>query len=361
MLHLSETDRALALAPPLQTREIVGIGLPGVQWVKRGPEDFVVREELEFEPEGAGKYLVFSLTKRDVNTHEALAILAGHCRTKPSAFAVAGRKDRRAITTQHVSAPVELAKKLNTFKHGKIQLGQPLPHSQPLRLGQARANHFEICLRGLHAEAEARLGVKLDALEGRFDNYFGAQRFGHGGQTLDAGLEKWGRTRVDRRDVFSLHAVQSALFNLYLAQRCAQGFRGRVLLGDLLLNQGGTVAGLSEDPAADQLAVDHQHSQIGGPVFGSRASPSPPEASVPGRLEAATLARARLSSQDLRRLDRRLGGGRRSTQVAFQGFQAETILPQSDDGPTDETAMRLSFSLPAGAYATVLLREFLEG
>lgn len=115
----------------------------------------------------------------------AVAILHKALRAKAGTIEYAGTKDKRAITTQHCTVyrrkPSDFTR-VNGYKlYPFIRVGDFELVSEPLKLGDNDANHFDIILREVEASDDL-IQSKLTAIRDYgFINYFGLQRFGKGG------------------------------------------------------------------------------------------------------------------------------------------------------------------------------------
>ena len=173
----------------------------------------------------------------------------------------------------------------------------------------------------------------------------GFGRFGRNavdGWRLLHGHEVPGGHRLKR---FFVSALQSLLFNRWLAERIEDGTYGRVLLGDWARKHdtGGTFqvteADLEDAVArAGALAISATL-----PLYGKKVKPSAGEA---GRREAAGLEALGLRWVDL--VGRH--GDRRTTRLA--GLEATVARDGAD--------LTLRFELPKGSYATTVLREVMK-
>ncbi len=67
------------------------------------PEDFIVDEDLGFEPSGAGAHVLVRVRKRGANTEWVAREIARHAGCRPGDVGFAGLKDRHAVTTQWFS------------------------------------------------------------------------------------------------------------------------------------------------------------------------------------------------------------------------------------------------------------------
>ena len=132
---------------------------------------------------GDNKYLCFTLYKENRDTIDATVQLARGLHVSSNIFSFAGTKDRRAVTTQRVTAFKLPALKLADFM-AKLPFGDSILAGDfayvaaPLRLGDHNGNRFTITLRDVSC-GEAELDHALAQLARRgFINYFGLQRFG---------------------------------------------------------------------------------------------------------------------------------------------------------------------------------------
>src|SRR5205823_1874350 len=142
--------------------------------------------------------------------------------------------------------------------------------------GHLHGNRFRIVLRDVDPDAAERLPLLLDRIRSHgFANYYGPQRFGHGGETVQLGIALLhgeapprpasGRTPNLRSPFLrklALSAAQSALFNQYLSQRLSDGLLQRVLPGDVMAKWpfGGMFVAqdvASEQPRFDARETDH--------------------------------------------------------------------------------------------------------
>lgn len=157
--------------------------------VKLLPEDFVVEELTDWTPAERGPVSVYELTKRKLDTFEAVRIVSAHARVPLQAIAYVGLKDRQGVTTQLISID-------GGRLDGRIQgiHYKYLGRSQaPLSAANLRGNRFTIVVRDLGPEDVARLPDRRArmAKHGLID-YFDDQRFG----SLAAGQGMPGRDLV---------------------------------------------------------------------------------------------------------------------------------------------------------------------
>ncbi len=204
---------------------------PAPALIRHKPEDFVVDEVIDTELSGVGEHLYLHLRKRNLNTRWLVDRVADLAGLRAREVGYSGLKDRRALTTQWISVPVpgslDLAAIQPVLGEGEsVALLHQTRHTRKLRRGQHSANRFVIRLRELVADrhaVEERLAWIADH---GVPNYFGEQRFGHGGSNLTAFVDALqdGRLpkRLPRRDLV-LSAARSWLFNQVLAARVRDG------------------------------------------------------------------------------------------------------------------------------------------
>jgi tRNA pseudouridine13 synthase len=350
--------------PPMLTGDIPGIG----GQIKELPEDFEVEEIPAYEPSGQGDYLYLWIEKRAMGAEYFLRQIARRLELSPSEVSAAGLKDRQAVTRQMISVPVRAADRLKDLPGDGIQLLKVSRHGNKLKPGHLRGNRFRILIREPDAAAGTRLPALVEELQRKgLPNYYGPQRFGREGETVNLGLDllhgakrierkaegetKESERRMVRRSPFlrrlALSAVQSALFNHYLAQRLSDGLLHQVLEGDVMAKwpMGGLF--VAKDVAREQARFEARETVPAGPIFGRKMFAADSEAAA---REAATLTEADLALADFFGFGKLLQGTRRKNLVYVDDLSAEK----------EAEGIRLSFTLPAGSYATVLLREITK-
>ena len=73
--------------------------------IKRSPEDFQVEEILKFPSDRKGKHFVHLMRKRKMDTLQALGIVARRAGVSSREIGIAGLKDKQGVTTQYISIP----------------------------------------------------------------------------------------------------------------------------------------------------------------------------------------------------------------------------------------------------------------
>jgi tRNA pseudouridine13 synthase len=333
---------------PRLTLELPGTG----GRLKDVPEDFQVEELPAFPPTGEGAHLWLWVEKTGRDTQEVARGLARAAQVDVREVGYAGLKDRQAVTRQAFTVPVPTSAALDVALPG-VRVLQTQRTERKLRTGQLSGNAFRVRLRAVRApEAAAAVLQRLQALG--LPNYFGAQRFGRAGDNAARGrallLGQRLPGRVDRmqRRLY-LSAYQSLLFNRALALRLEAGLYGRAVQGDVLRRADSGGLFLCEDEALDQPRVERLEVSPTGPVFGWKVKPLPTGAV--GLAEAALLAEEGLPEGAFKKGKGETEGARRAFAVPVGEFEAH---PEGQD-------VWLSFRLPRGSYATVLLDEVMKG
>jgi tRNA pseudouridine13 synthase len=141
------------------------------------PEDFIV-EELNTIPLAAqGPFKVYLLEKKGVETLSILSYLAKHNGVPRGALRIAGLKDKHAITKQYLTVPEQFSLRETGGPNARLQL---LGHtSDPITVGQHQGNRFSITARDLSSkECEAAQVHAKNVEHQGVPNYFDSQRFG---------------------------------------------------------------------------------------------------------------------------------------------------------------------------------------
>lgn len=339
---LSAIDRAPCLCADL----------PPVQAIlKQSPEDFRVDELPAYEPSGEGEHLFVHIEKTDLNTPDAARALAEAAGLDPRSVSWAGLKDRQAVTTQWLSIHTPQALPDTLDVPGVRVLAQSR-HGNKLRTGHLRGNRFRLVLRGLPDAQDGALEQNLQRLRERgVPNYFGSQRFGHGGRNLQQAfrwlVEGGRRPKSPFQRKLQVSTWQSALFNLWLAERLRTERFDRCIPGDLLRKEDTGGMFLCEDPNADDPRCQALEVSATGPLFGARMRWPEGESR---QFEEQILTQGGLDEAALSGFKKYGEGGRRPLRVQL----GEPSWRR--EGPD----VVLELSLPKGSYATCVVRELTK-
>jgi tRNA pseudouridine13 synthase len=332
---------AYAMGPPVVSGRL-----------REAPEDFVVEEDLGFLPDGQGDHALLLLAKRNANTEWVARRLAELAGVRPFEVGYAGLKDRRSVARQWFSVPLAGRPEPDwqRLESEDVRVLSVTRHRRKLRRGALKGNRFALTVRAIQGDL-ADLHRRLESIADRgVPNYFGEQRFGHGAANLShAQAMLTGALQVrdrHKRGIY-LSAARSWLFNRVLSCRVEQGSWDQALAGDTMMLAGThslfTVAEV-DDPIRRRILDMNIHPT--GPLWGRGEPPTRLESR---QLEEQALAGLELWCQGLERAG--LTQERRSLRLRIDGLEWEI------DAHGD---LYLRFRLPAGGYATSVLRELIE-
>lgn len=310
--------------------------------------DFVVKEQLGYDMSGDGEFVAVKVRKTDCNTlfvGEQLAKFAGISARNMS---YAGLKDRKAVTEQWFSLqmPGQPTPDFSQFSLEGVEILDVTRHQRKIRIGSLQGNHFEILLR--NAKETDELKVRLDFLaKNGFPNYFTEQRFGRDGNNLTQAL-RWANGEIKVKDrnkrSFYLSAARSEIFNLIVSKRLELNLAQQILVGDVLQLNGSHswfVVDESEDLAQLQQRLAQQDVLLTAPLIGEEEKSA---VDFENEIFAQHQALFALMRQE------RMKAARRPILMQPQHFQWQF----------EPNGLRLQFALPAGGYATALIRELVN-
>jgi len=307
--------------------------------LKRFNEDFRVTELPCQPPSGEGEHIWLDIEKNGANTAFVAQQLAEAAGVPERDVGYAGLKDRHAITRQWFSIyfPKGQTPDLTQLQHPEFRVLSQSRHVKKLRPGDLLGNRFRILLRDVtdsngNTQVAQAVEANLQAIVSQgVPNYFGAQRFGFDGGNVELGramLARDIRVRNPRKKGIYLSAVRSFVFNEVLAERIQRGLWGQTLPGDVM------------DAAGEPT----------GPLWGR------------GRVSTSGEAHALetdVAQRHATLCDGMEHAGLEQERRALVARPAELWWEWLDNG-TLPRHLVLSFSLPAGCYATSVLDEVLR-
>ena len=350
------------------------------------PEAFIVEELPLYEPSGTGTHTYFAIRKRNLSTLEAINRIARELQVPTRDFGYAGLKDKNAITTQVLSVEDIAPERVLKIEQPAIEVLWAERHTHKLRVGHLRGNRFELTLRDISHDILPLIKVSMERMvtEG-VPNRFGVQRFGNKNNshligkalvkaewetvvrymlTDDApqvdGVARRMQQELARKPVekvitsipyrlrkLYLSAYQAHLFNSVLEKRMPH--LSKLLEGDIAVKHSNGAPFLVGDPAVEQPRADVFEISPSGPIFGYKMRMPIGDVLV---LETSILADEGVRLEKFRKVvGIRLPGTRRPLRMPIQLHEVSAV----DSG----AGIRLSFTLPAGGYATVVVEELL--
>ena len=314
--------------------------------------DFKVDEKFAFEATGEGEHALLHIKKQDTNTDWLSRQISDLAGVRKVDVSYAGLKDRNAITTQWFSVwlPGKPDPDWSQLNSENVEILKTIRHSRKLRRGSLRGNQFTLIVRNVEGDAsdlEQRMNV---IKQNGVPNYFGDQRFGIDGQNLDKAKIMFGGKRVKDRFKRSMYlsAARSAMFNDILSLRVEMDKWSNGIPGDVMLLDNSHSYFLATDIDDEIIRRLKEHDiHPSGPLWGrgellSKSTVAELEQKLTNRFEVfdVGLKNARLDQE------------RRSLRLSVNDLQWNY--------DADNKLLELSFFLPAGGYATSVLREIIK-
>ena len=323
---------------------------PGQGKIRSVPEDFKVRENLAFEPSGTGEHVFLQIKKTGENTDYVARQLARFANVRQRDVSFAGLKDRHAVTTQWFSVwlPGKADPDWTQFATDSMKVLHTVRHARKLKRGVLSGNSFKLIIRDWRGDKDKTIR-QLEAMKANgIANYFGPQRFGNEGQNVNKVLGLFLGTKAGReqRSLY-LSAARSYLFNRILADRITRLNWNQPVAGDTYMFDLSHSCFKSELPDAEIIRrLDTKEIHPTGALW--------------GRGEADVSADALSIEQSIIDAYPELAQGliacavdkdRRALRVKVLDLSWQFV---------DDATLELDFTLPAGSYATSVLREIIE-
>ncbi|MGV6808827.1 MAG: tRNA pseudouridine(13) synthase TruD [bacterium] len=373
---MSQEHKVLTERTSLDLPTVNAPVLSGV--IRQQAEDFRVDEIPSIQPSGSGEHIWLKVRKVNTNTDWLAGQLARIANIKKRDVGYAGLKDRHAVTTQWFSLYLSESKTHSAPNSPHISPSLPnwaahLPpevsileetrHTRKLRTGTLHGNQFDVLIRDCQplaptaAPSYSPSSIHLPTLlnerlalltQQGVPNYFGEQRFGKGLSNIHS-ASAWfaGEFEPKKRHLQSVYlsAARSWLFNQMVAARIAQQTYSSLLAGEVFMLAGSH--SWFYEPLSDDLCQRYQQGDIhptaalwGKGPLASRAIIADLEQHI--AQQYSLLARG-LEQQSLTQ-------DRRAIRLMLNDLQHSWQSPQQ---------LRLRFSLPAGAFATAVLKEIM--
>jgi tRNA pseudouridine13 synthase len=323
-------------------------GLPFCQGViRQNPEDFIVQEQLGFTPSGSGEHVFLQIEKCGENTDFVAGQLARFAGVAKRDIGFAGLKDRHAITTQTFSVwlPGRDMPDWVGFATDSTKILNIDRHSRKLKRGALLGNDFTIRVRDLQGK-QSKISQRLEQIKQHgVANYFGEQRFGYQGRNIENALALFKGAKVKRqqRSIY-LSAARSYLFNQILSKRVELHDWDQALTGDLLmLDQSGSFFKLDD---LDENIIQRMKAGKIHPTGALWGQGTLDLTGLPRDIECAVIDQHSELANGLEQMGLKLQ--RRALRVNVDSLTWQFI---------DDKTIELCFFLPAGSYATAVLRE----
>jgi tRNA pseudouridine13 synthase len=319
--------------------------------------DFKVFENLPFQPCGEGEHLFIHVRKTGENTAYIAKQLAKYFGVKENLVSYAGLKDRFAVTEQWfgIHVPGKTVYDLSDLAIEGIEILSSARHNKKLRIGALTGNRFEITLKKV---------TDVDELERRWHaivahgvpNYFGEQRFGIEGGNIEKALSLFSGTKIKdkkKRGMY-LSAARSLIFNQIINDRIQKHMFEKLSNGDVCMLSG-TQSVFIADEVDESLTkrLNEKDIDITAPMWGAGELMSTKgiacfEQSIGSQFQTFCEGLAKFGLKQERR------------KIRLCVEDTSIKIDKKVESASEESTVVLSFSLPAGSYATTVIRELLD-
>lgn len=329
---------------------------------KMSPADFYVEEIPFVEPDGEGEHLWFWLQKTGANTQWVAGRLAELTGISPRDVSWAGLKDRQATTRQYFSMqlPGKADPDWKTWQIEGVKILSAKRHSRKLKIGALKGNKFKIWLRDcIAAEVSVPFELAQQETDKRLDlisqqgvpNYFGPQRFGHGGRNLARAGDwlngrKLGKRARNMRSLL-ISTVRSCIFNQLLAERVQAGNWNQLLTGEWLQLDGsrsGFLYAELDDEILSRLRAFDLHPS--GPLAGE----------ISCQTNKQPILEALVFEQNILKQWQPWVDGLKNNRVSADR-RVLRLRPDNFCWKWQANDCCVEFELPAGSYASVVLSQ----
>ncbi len=394
--------------------------------IRQFPEDFVVEEVLTdgsraevrqaretFHITGKGRYLVCVLVKRNWDTLLAVEAVAKQLGLSAESIHIAGIKDTKAVTAQHISIGRVTHEQVSRVKLRDINLYPLRFVNEKIHSGLLLGNHFRIVIRAI-AHSSPVIEKRTENIQnelsslGGIPNFFGHQRFGTirpithivGEHIIRGEWEKAALTfvamsseyehpeaRRARQQLWDTRDFKAALYRFPHQLRYE-----RFMLGHLAKHKNDFVGAFRRLPMklcklfvqayqsflfnkflsarikhemplnqvlnGDYTVKANNTTCVALPLVGFKQSIS---AGRQGEIEKKILEAENVKPNDFRvpQMPKISAPGRlRAVLASINSLSIEK--PTREQANRSKRQIRIGFMLPSGSYATVLLREFMK-
>lgn len=318
--------------------------------IRQQEEYFRVDEILPFQPDGEGGHVWLNIQKTRCNTDWVSEQLAKFAGVPQVAVGYAGLKDRHAVTSQWFSINMEGHEEPDwqAFVSDDIKILQQTRHGKKLKRGVLSGNTFTLRLTEIGTDTELWETHLAAIQQNGVPNYFAEQRFGHQLNNLTR-ADHWFKTgkAPKKRNQKSLYlsAARSWLFNLVLSKRVETDCWHQAINGDVMLLAGtqASLFNIDEVDADIRRRVETADIYPTGPLWG--------QGELTSRDDCLALETNVLTGwQDWQKGMEKMG--------LKQQRRALRLLPENMSWQfLDDQQLELRFFLPAGCYATAVMRE----
>jgi tRNA pseudouridine13 synthase len=359
-------------------------GQPDCQGIyKVIPEDFRVEEQIAYELSGEGEHLWCWVEKTGENTDWVLQQLAKWAGVSPSKIGVAGQKDRHAMTRQwfSIQLPVLTDPKVDDFKVKNIAILKTIRHQRKLQTGGLSGNRFTVMIRNIQpvqgddTDVIQSLQARLNLIKERgVPNYYGEQRFGIHGRNVKQGEKllagELPKVKRNQKSMF-LSSIRSWMFNVLLSERIKLQSWNQLLPGEVLQLEGSNKWFVEDGSTGLAERINTLDLHPTGALFGKGILPTEKSAlqieqNIAESFKTWITGLDEYGVKQDRRALRLLPLDLEWQWIASSAEHADDLSVAFDKLSLESDwrtapVLQLSFSLRSGSYATMVMRELLQG
>lgn len=325
--------------------------------IKLQPNDFVVKERIDIPFSGEGEHLWLYVEKSCVDTEWVARQLSRLLHVSKRQVGYAGLKDKHAVTQQWFSIQLPDRLALENFEQKlpqSIRIIDQQWHNKKLKRGNLFSNYFNIVLRDLESAEICDVKRYVDEqllriIEQGIPNYFGPQRFGKNFNNMLA-VEAFFNGEKKPKSAFVkgmyLSSARAWLFNHILAERIIIESWNQAVAGDVYQLDGSRsyfIEKLNDNIIQRVKEMDiHPTGALWGnePLLSSDLV-----AELENKIGVRHQSITRGVNQHIKKQDRR------ALRIQVKGLSHTWV--------SDNTLV-LKFNLPAGSYATSVIREIIN-
>lgn len=330
--------------------------------IKQIPQDFIVTEISNVKLEKQGRFTYIKLTKTGRNTLHVISQIARILHLKEAKIGFAGSKDKHAVTQQLISIQGRSKEKIESLDIENTTLKVIGFGNNPISLGDLQGNQFTITIRN----SDKTILKPITHVE----NYFDDQRFGSHNLEIGTNLIKKDFAKaaslIRRAEVIrhldnkpkdyigAIRKVPLRLLRMYV--NSYQSFIFNETLSRYLTTQPDT----TQDSYSQGTLIFTQKPQLDLqiPLIGFRINQSNNEQINAILKNIMIQENIRPKDFIIRQVPQiSLEGELRSAYIPIADFSCKT---EPDEINQNKNKLVVSFSLPKGSYATMVVRKLMK-
>ncbi len=309
--------------------------------------DFRVDEIMPIQTSGEGEHLWMLIEKDGANTDWVAQQLAKHAGLKSMAVSYAGMKDRHAVTTQWFSLhlPGMEDPDFSTLETDEFKVLKMSRHDRKLKRGALSGNRFQIRITDLSGDIDS-IEEKLQKIKNNgVPNYFGEQRFGREMGNLFKAEKMFNRElkkiKKQQRGLY-LSSARSWIFNQILSARIQQKNWLVPMRGEVYMLNGKSACFVSENNEIENSRLMNREINLTACLWG----------------EGESMAKSEVLELENKVADeyKNFAEGLASARLK-QERRSMRLVPENLSWKMIDDSLEINFDLPAGTFATMLLRE----